>query len=86
MTDTDRTQPMKDVDHTHPYNDTSAGTVFRRGPVVTVDGGRREEPSEKKAEETMKEVDHEPPEGGEGSNRVFERGYEHEDDEDEDDV
>jgi len=34
---------IKNVDHTHPYDDRSAGDVFRRGPTVVADGGRREE-------------------------------------------
>lgn len=38
---TDDTQRMKDVDHTHPYDDTSAGALFARGPVVAADGGER---------------------------------------------
>jgi hypothetical protein len=32
---------MRDVDHTHPYDDTSAGELFLRGPTVAADGGER---------------------------------------------
>ena len=41
MTDDNDKQRMKDVDHTHPYDDTSAGALFARGPVVVADGGER---------------------------------------------
>jgi hypothetical protein len=72
---------MRDVDHTHPYDDTSAGELFLRGPVVAADGGEREAGTEREDEEpddrTMKDVDHTPPVEGEGANRVFERGEEH---------
>ena len=77
---------MKDVDHTHPYNDRSAGKVFRRGPTVVADGGEAE--AEPEAEQTpdedaqpeneMRDVSHDDP-NGEGANRVFERGREHDD-------
>lgn len=33
---------MKEIDHTHPYDDRSAGDLFLRGPVVVADGGERE--------------------------------------------
>ena len=66
---------MRNVDHTHPYDDTSAGELFLRGPVVAADGGRREagEPSDSG---TMEDVDHTPP-GDTSANPVFERGDEH---------
>ncbi|MFC7007116.1 hypothetical protein [Halalkalicoccus salilacus] len=41
MTDDNDKQRMKDVDHTHPHDDTSAGALFARGPVVVADGGER---------------------------------------------
>ncbi|WP_331233125.1 hypothetical protein [Natronorarus salvus] len=80
---------MGDISHTHPYDDTSAGELFLRGPVIVADGGRdpeREDVREAETEaavesdsgpETMAEVSHTPPEG-DGANRVFERGEEHE--------
>jgi hypothetical protein len=81
---------MGDISHTHPYDDTSAGELFLRGPVIVADGGRdpeREavtdaetetaESDDAVDEETMAEVSHTPPEG-DGANRVFERGEEHE--------
>ena len=87
---------MKDADHTHPYNDRSAGKVFRRGPTVVADGGRREERRSRQAESDGGEAEAKPDEdaqpedemrdvshddpNGEGANRVFERGREHGDD------
>lgn len=78
-TETMDQQKMKDVDHTHPYDDTSAGALFARGPVVVADGGQRER---NRDDETMKDVDHTPPHDEEGAKRVFERGEEY----DEEDV
>ncbi|NHN48687.1 hypothetical protein G9464_13940 [Halostella sp. JP-L12] len=73
---------MKNVDHTHPYNDRSASTVFRRGPTVVADGGEAEaEPTpeeDAQPEDEMRDVSHDDPHG-EGANRVFERGREHDD-------
>jgi len=82
---------MGEISHTHPYDDTSAGELFLRGPVIVADGGRdpeREAVSDAETGpagsdddavegETMAEVSHTPPEG-DGANRVFERGKEHE--------
>jgi hypothetical protein len=81
---------MGDISHTHPYDDTSAGELFLRGPVIVADGGHdpeRESVTDAETEsaesddavdgETMAEVSHTPPEG-DGANRVFERGEEHE--------
>ncbi len=75
--DTDtNAQRMKEIDHTHPYDDRSAGALFARGPVVVADGGRRE--TEEK--QRMKDVDHIPPHDDEGATRVFERGEEYDED------
>ena len=88
MTDTER-RTMKEVDHTHPYDDTSAGTLFARGPIVVADGGERnvgsrtsegERNAGHETTERMKDVDHTPPDGEEGANRVFERGEEFDED------
>jgi hypothetical protein len=76
-TETTDSQRMKDIDHTHPYDDTSAGALFARGPVVVADGGRRERNID---DETMKDVDHTPPHDEEGAKRVFERGEEYDED------
>ncbi|WP_138797625.1 hypothetical protein [Halostella pelagica] len=77
---------MNDVDHTHPYDDRTAGKLFRRGPTVAADGGEAEaepEETEEQSKNQMRDVSHDDPEG-EGANRVFERGREHTDsDEDE---
>jgi hypothetical protein len=87
--DTDTTtegQQMKDVDHTHPYDDTSAGALFARGPVVVADGGHEARPEgasradRNVSDETMKDVDHTPPHDEEGAKRVFERGEEYDED------
>ena len=70
---------MEDVNHTHPYDDRSAGKLFRRGPTVVADGGEAEaEPEEADAgtDNRMRDVSHDDPEG-DGVNRVFERGPEH---------
>lgn len=69
MTDDNR---MKNVDHTHPYDDRSAGALFARGPVVVADGGRKTDETQR-----MKDVDHTPPHDEEGAKRVFERGKEY---------
>ncbi|MFC6906365.1 hypothetical protein [Halalkalicoccus tibetensis] len=74
---TDEKQRMKDVDHTHPYDDRSAGALFARGPVVAADGGR--DPN-REPNESMKDVDHTPPHDEEGATRVFERGEEYDGD------
>ncbi|ADJ15490.1 hypothetical protein [Halalkalicoccus jeotgali] len=75
--DTDtNAQWMKDIDHTHPYDDTSAGALFARGPVVVADGGRRDA----EGKDRMKDVDHTPPHDDEGAKRVFERGEEYDGD------
>lgn len=79
MTDDNDTQRMRDVDHTHPYDDTSAGALFARGPVVVADGGR--DPN-REPNDTMKDVDHTPPHDDEGATRVFERGEEYDGNED----
>lgn len=88
MTDDER-RTMKEIDHTHPYDDRSAGALFARGPVVVADGGERNaaprsdatpEPGESEPTETMRDVDHTPPNGEEGANRVFERGEEFDED------
>lgn len=76
-TNTTEEQRMKDVDHTHPYDDTSAGALFARGPVVVADGGR--DPN-RESTDTMKDVDHTPPHDEEGAKRVFERGEEYDED------
>ena len=39
-TEEDRPMTMRDVDHTHPYDDTTARNLFLRGPVIAADGGR----------------------------------------------
>ncbi|WP_336344719.1 hypothetical protein [Halalkalicoccus ordinarius] len=84
MTDANERRTMREIDHTHPYDDRSAGDLFLRGPVVVADGGERnavdaggEENGVEPASGTMKDVDHTPPESEEGANRVFERGEEH---------
>ena len=41
MTDANERRTMKEIDHTHPYDDRSAGDLFLRGPVVVADGGER---------------------------------------------
>lgn len=74
-TETTDSQRMRDIDHTHPYDDSSAGALFARGPVVVADGGQRDTESRKR----MKDVDHTPPHDEEGATRVFERGEEYED-------
>lgn len=70
---TDAPRTMGDVSHTHPHTGETAGSpLFRRGPVIAVDGGRTEVHDE--GERTMKDVSHTPPNGSMGVNRVFERG------------
>ena len=68
---------MADIDHTHPFDDTSPGELFLRGPTVAADGGRRGETDETrettKTPPTMADVDHTPP-TGEDVPRAFERG------------
>ncbi|MCL7416506.1 MAG: hypothetical protein M8354_01530 [Halalkalicoccus sp.] len=78
MTEDTNAQRMRDIDHTHPYDDTSAGSLFVRGPVIAADGGRREADER----DRMKDVDHTPPHDDEGAKRVFERGEEYDGNED----
>ena len=82
---------MRDVDHTHPFDDRSAGVLFLRGPTVVTDGGHDSGPPvddariangedpdavvDEVTRATMRDVDHTPPHG-EGANRVHERGEE----------
>ncbi|MDL5360580.1 hypothetical protein [Halalkalicoccus sp. NIPERK01] len=73
------TQRMKDVDHTHPHDDRSAGALFARGPIVVADGGERNAGTERR--DRMRDVDHTPPHDDEGAKRVFERGEEYDEDE-----
>lgn len=77
---TEGTRTMREVDHSHPVDQRTAGALFRRGPTVIADGGRRkakrepaEDEEEQLAEKTMKEVSHTPPHG-EGANEVHRRG------------
>ena len=78
---------MRNVSHTNPYTGETAGHLFRRGPVVAADGGRREavnadaddddeEPQSDRDQQTatMEDVSHTPPNESENANRVFERG------------
>ncbi|PSP82839.1 hypothetical protein BRC83_08485 [Halobacteriales archaeon QS_1_68_17] len=76
-------EPMREVDHTHPYTRRTFGetVAFERGPAVAADGGEPDaDPSDRgdegdEGDEKMRDVDHTPPEG-DGANRVFERGTE----------
>ena len=72
MTDT-----MRAVDHTHPHDERSVDSSFRRGRGVATDGSGQptDRPTERDAvdDESMAEVDHQPP-NGDGANPVFERG------------
>lgn len=73
---TDTHNRMADIDHTHPDLDRPAGAMFRRGPAIIADGGRRDatdEETEEDDEETMADVRHTPPHGG-GANAVHRRG------------
>ncbi len=76
---------MKEISHANPYTGETAGQLFRRGPVVAADGGRRgavapeegdDEEAAKPKAKTMKDVSHTPPNASEDANRVFERGSE----------
>jgi hypothetical protein len=58
---------MKNVDHTHPYDDRNAGKLFRRGPTVVADGGRRDERRSRQTASDGGEADAEPEERDEGS-------------------
>ena len=63
---------LGEIEHTNPYTDETAGHLFRRGPVLTTDGGRAEEDEE--TEQEIKDGSHTPPNDSEDANRVFERG------------
>ncbi|MGB9964904.1 hypothetical protein [Halobacterium sp. CBA1126] len=65
-------QTLKDVDYGNPAAPEGVNSVFRRGPVVAADGGKRAEDEE----QTMKDVDQTPPAEDEGANPVWERGGE----------
>ncbi|MCD2204820.1 hypothetical protein [Halobacterium sp. KA-6] len=65
-------QTLADVSQRNPEAPEGVGSVFRRGPVVAADGGKREATEE----QTMKDVDQTPPAEDEGANPVWERGGE----------
>ena len=88
-TNTNSTQSLGDVSHTHPYTKRSFGAnfTFARGGAVAADGGRPDVvPEEDEAATddgssggdepaTLGDVAHVPPDGY-GANPVFERGFE----------
>ncbi|MCG1003856.1 MULTISPECIES: hypothetical protein [Halobacterium] len=72
-------QTLADVSQRNPDAPDGVGSVFRRGPVVAADGGKRAAEGQ-----TMKDVDQTPPTEDDSANSVWERGGEPVADEDDD--
>lgn len=64
----DDTQPMQEIDHTHPETNVPFGMNYYDSGTVAADGGQ------KRVAGTMADVDHEGPTAG--ATRSFERGSE----------
>jgi hypothetical protein len=58
---------MRDIDHTHPHDDRNAGKLFRRGPTVVADGGRRDERRSRQTASDGGEAEAKPEEADEGT-------------------